>query len=71
MHIEYIWIVLAVIVLLIELWAIKSLLRSAASSENKGTWLVVIIFVPLLGFLLWLCVGPRQAHGEHPGAGRG
>ncbi|MEN5090826.1 PLDc N-terminal domain-containing protein [Pseudomonas protegens] len=60
MHIEYIWITLAVMVLLAELWAIKRLLRSGARAENKGLWIVVIIFVPLLGLLLWLCIGPKE-----------
>ncbi|WP_025128974.1 PLDc N-terminal domain-containing protein [Pseudomonas sp. PH1b] len=59
MPIEYIWIALAVLVLLAELWAIKALLKSAARAENKGLWIVVIIFLPLLGLLLWLCVGPK------------
>ena len=48
MQIEYIWIALAVILLLLELWAINIVLRSTSGWETKGLWLVILIFVPLL-----------------------
>lgn len=60
MQIEYVWIVLAVIVLLLELWAISVVLRSTRGWETKGLWLVILIFVPLLGLLLWAVCGPKK-----------
>ena len=66
MQVQYLLIVLAVIVLLAEIWAITSLLRSGARAENKGLWIVVIIFVPLLGLLLWLMVGPKALNRDAP-----
>lgn len=36
MQIEYIWIVLAVVLLLLELWAINIVLRSTGGWETKG-----------------------------------
>lgn len=59
MQIEYVWIGLAVILVLLELWAINSVLRSGSGWENKGLWLVVLIFMPLLGLILWALVGPK------------
>ncbi|WP_443696215.1 PLD nuclease N-terminal domain-containing protein [Pseudomonas sp.] len=60
MQIEYIWIALAVILLLLELWAINIVLRSTSGWETKGLWLVVLIFVPLLGLIAWVMAGPKR-----------
>lgn len=58
MHLEYIWIILAVILLLLELWAINIVLRSTGGWVTKGLWIVVLIFVPLLGLIAWAMSGP-------------
>lgn len=60
MQIEYVWIALAVVVLLVELWAIRSVLKSGRSAGSKGLWIVVLIWVPLLGLLLWGFIGPKE-----------
>jgi magnesium-transporting ATPase (P-type) len=60
MQIEYIWIALAVILLLLELWAINIVLRSTSGWETKGLWLVVLIFMPLLGLIAWVMTGPKR-----------
>lgn len=73
MQIEYVWIGLAVILLLLELWAINSVLRSGSGWETKGLWVVVLIFMPLLGLLLWAFFGPkgvnRATHATEHGKG--
>lgn len=66
MQLEYIWIVLAVILLLLELWAINVVLRSTSGWETKGLWLVILIFVPLLGLILWALFGPKREMAQHP-----
>ncbi|MBJ2249075.1 MULTISPECIES: PLDc N-terminal domain-containing protein [Pseudomonas] len=60
MQLEYIWIALAVILLLLELWAINVVLRSTSGWETKGLWLVILIFVPLLGLIAWAMFGPKR-----------
>ena len=60
MQIEYIRIVLAVILLLLELWAINIVLRSTGGWETKGLWVVVLVFVPLLGLIAWAMFGPKR-----------
>ncbi|QJI29394.1 hypothetical protein HKK55_11915 [Pseudomonas sp. ADAK18] len=65
MQIEYVWIGLAVLLVLAELWAINQVLRSSSLWENKGLWLVVIIFMPLLGLILWGLFGRGAASSEH------
>lgn len=65
MQLEYVWIGLAVIVLLLELWAINVVLRSTSGWETKGLWLVIMIFVPVLGLIAWAMFGPKREMAEH------
>lgn len=60
MQIEHVWILLAIILVLLELWAIRGVLRSGASSSTRGMWLAIVIFVPLFGMLAWLCFGSKR-----------
>jgi hypothetical protein len=60
MQIETIWIVLAAVLLLVELWAINRLRKAEGKSSNKLVWMVVIVFVPLIGLVLWALAGPKQ-----------
>ena len=70
MQIETTWIVLAAVLLLIELWAINRVRKSAGKASSKGVWMVVIVFVPLLGLALWALAGPKHvAHSPTPQSG--
>lgn len=60
MQLEYIWIGLAVILLLAELWAINVVLRSTSGWETKGLWLIILVFVPLFGLIAWAVFGPKR-----------
>jgi ammonia channel protein AmtB len=60
MQIETIWIVLAAVLVLIELWAINRVRKAEGKSSNKLVWIVVIVFVPLIGLVLWALAGPKH-----------
>jgi hypothetical protein len=60
MHFETTWIVLAAALLLVELWAINRVRKSEGKSSTKGVWMVVIVFVPLLGLIAWALAGPKH-----------
>lgn len=60
MQIEYLWIALAALLLLAELWAINRVVKSQGKASNKGVWIVAIVFVPLIGLVLWALAGPKQ-----------
>lgn len=47
------------IVLALAIWAIVSVVGSTASTGTKVIWVLVILFLPVLGFILWLFFGPR------------
>lgn len=59
MQTQYFWIGGAVIVLLLDLWAINSVLRSENAPAMKGMWAALIIFIPVLGLAIWGVAGPR------------
>jgi Phospholipase_D-nuclease N-terminal len=47
------------IVLIADVWAIVNILQSGASTAAKVLWTVVVIVLPILGFILWFFFGPR------------
>jgi hypothetical protein len=49
------------ILLVLDLWAIVSVIGSSAGTGSKVIWVLVILFLPLLGFIAWLLFGPRAA----------
>jgi hypothetical protein len=49
-----------VIHLLLIVWAIVSIAGSKASNGAKALWIVLVILLPLLGFILWLLLGPKK-----------
>jgi Phospholipase_D-nuclease N-terminal len=46
------------IVLILDIWAIVRTLQSGTSSGEKLLWVLVIIVLPLIGFIIWLLAGP-------------
>ena len=48
-----------VILLALDIWALVSVIGSAESTGKKVIWVLVILFLPLLGFIAWLIAGPR------------
>lgn len=49
------------IVLALNIWALLNVVQSGASTGGKVVWILVILILPLLGFLGWLIFGPRKA----------
>lgn len=47
------------IVLIADVWAIVSVLQSSSERTRKVIWIVVVIVLPVLGFLVWALFGPR------------
>jgi hypothetical protein len=59
MQTEYFWIAGAVILLLLDLWALNSVMRSDKPSGTKAGWTALIVLAPLLGVVIWGVAGPR------------
>lgn len=48
------------LLLIADVYAIVRTLQSRAGTGAKVFWVVLILVVPLLGFILWLLLGPRD-----------
>ena len=49
------------IVLIADIWAILNVVRSDVSMGTAVLWILLILLLPVIGFLIWLFVGPRAA----------
>ena len=47
------------VVLIADVWAIVNVLQSSADTGRKVLWTVLIIILPVLGFILWYFLGPK------------
>ncbi len=47
------------IVLIADIWALVSILQSSADTGTKVLWVVLVVFLPVLGFILWYFIGPK------------
>lgn len=58
MHLNGVW---GLVILALDLWALVSIVTSGRSTGSKVLWALLVILLPVLGFLVWLVAGPRAA----------
>ncbi len=58
MYGERVW---GLLVLIADIWALVHISQSGARTGTKVLWIVVVIVLPVLGFILWLFLGPRSS----------
>jgi hypothetical protein len=49
------------ILLVLNVWAFVSIIGSNNSTGSKVLWCLLVLLLPLLGFIIWLLAGPRSA----------
>lgn len=49
------------LVLIADIWAIVNVIGSRSSTGGKVLWTVLILLLPVVGFLIWLVAGPRTS----------
>ncbi|WP_083098810.1 PLDc N-terminal domain-containing protein [Pseudophaeobacter leonis] len=49
------------IVLVLNIWAIISIVGSGASTGSKVLWTLLVLVLPVIGFIIWLITGPRSS----------
>ena len=49
------------ILLILDIWAIVSIIGSASSTGSKVLWCLLVLLLPLVGFIIWLIAGPKSA----------
>jgi len=52
--------VFGLIVLIADVWAIVNVFQSSADTGRKVLWTVLVILLPVLGFILWYFLGPKS-----------
>lgn len=53
--------VIGLIVLALDVWAFINILQSGTGTGGKVLWTLLILFLPIVGFIIWLLAGPRKA----------
>lgn len=48
------------IILALDVWAIISVIGSAAGTGTKVLWTLLVLLLPVIGFIIWLIFGPRS-----------
>ena len=52
--------IFGIIVLILDIWAIVNIVGSTASTGAKVLWVLLIIILPVVGFIIWFFAGPRS-----------
>ena len=50
---------LGLLILAADVWAIVNILQSTSDTTKKVLWTLLVLVFPVLGFLIWLFLGPR------------
>ncbi|EKE45314.1 hypothetical protein OCGS_0404 [Oceaniovalibus guishaninsula JLT2003] len=51
-----------IIVLIADVYALYSIITSGASTLAKVLWSILVLVLPVLGFVIWLIAGPRAGN---------
>jgi hypothetical protein len=49
---------MGLIILIADIYAIIQVLGSGASTGTKLLWVLLILFLPVIGLIIWLLAGP-------------
>lgn len=49
------------ILLVLNIWAIVSIIGSREGTGAKVLWTLLVLILPVIGFIVWLLAGPRSA----------
>lgn len=47
------------IILALDIWAILNVVKSNSDVGKKVLWVLLIVFLPVLGLIVWALIGPR------------
>jgi hypothetical protein len=52
--------IFGLIVLALDIWALINVVGSSASTGAKVLWALLILILPIVGFIIWFFAGPRS-----------
>jgi len=47
------------LIFVLDVWAIASIFSSNAEAGTKILWILLVLILPLIGFLIWYFYGPK------------
>jgi len=50
-----------ILILIADIYAIISIVGSRSEPLKKALWIVLILLLPVLGFVIWFLFGPKTA----------
>lgn len=50
---------IGLIILALDIWAIINVIKSNAETGVKVLWVLLILFLPVVGLIIWAIAGPR------------
>jgi hypothetical protein len=54
---------IGLLVLVADIWAIVNVIQSGETTGTKVLWIVLVVVLPVLGFIIWYFAGPKSATG--------
>jgi len=52
--------IIGLLILIADIWAIVSTFQSTASTGRKVVWIIIVLVLPVIGFILWFFLGPKS-----------
>ena len=52
--------IFGLILLVADIWAILNVFQSRTTTGKKVLWIVLVLVLPLVGFILWFFAGPKS-----------
>ncbi|MCE8007436.1 PLD nuclease N-terminal domain-containing protein [Aestuariivita sp.] len=49
----------SLILMALNIWAFISIVTSGATTGSKVLWCLLVLILPLIGFIIWFVAGPR------------
>jgi len=53
--------ILGLLWLIVVIWAILQVAQSSASGMAKLLWIILMLFLPVIGVILWFLLGPKAS----------
>ncbi len=50
---------IGLVILALDIWAVINVLKSGVDMGAKILWVLLILFLPVLGLIIWALAGPR------------
>ncbi|SFU00258.1 PLD nuclease N-terminal domain-containing protein [Pseudomonas marincola] len=51
--------IIGLIILALDIWAIINIVKSNTDTGKKILWALLVLFLPVVGLIIWALMGPR------------